>query len=99
MLTARQRQVLRGLAHALQPVVRIGKAGLTPAVVNETRKSLEAHELIKVRIDMDDADDRKEAAEALARETEAEIAGTIGKLAILYRRHEENPLIRLPSAR
>ncbi|MBV9493197.1 MAG: YhbY family RNA-binding protein, partial [Acidobacteria bacterium] len=48
MLTAKQRQFLKGLAHPLQPIVRVGKAGLTPGIVEETRKSIEAHELIKV---------------------------------------------------
>jgi RNA-binding protein len=96
ILNAKQRQFLKGLAHPLQPVVRIGKAGLTPGIVAETRKSLEAHELIKVRIEMEEAADRKAAAEELARETEANLAATIGKLAILYRQREEGPAIKLP---
>ena len=96
MLTAKQRQFLRGLAHPLEPVVRIGKAGLKPAVVEETRKSLESHELIKVRIEVEDGGDRRELAEELARQVAAEVAGTIGKLAILYRERDEKPAIKLP---
>lgn len=96
MLNAKQRKFLRGLAHPLEPVVRIGKGGLTPAIVTETRRSLEAHELIKVRIELDDADDRNKIAEDLARETDANVAGTVGKVAILYREREEKPRIKLP---
>jgi RNA-binding protein len=96
MITAKQRQFLRGLAHALTPVVRIGKGRLKPAVVAATVKSLAAHELIKVRIDVDDADERRELAEELARQTDAALAGTIGKLAIFYRPRDEKPRIRLP---
>jgi RNA-binding protein len=97
MLNARQRQYLKGLAHALEPVVRIGKAGLTPAVIEETRKSLQSHELIKVRIDgADDSAERREIAEALAGETGADVAATIGKLAVLYRAREEKPRIKMP---
>jgi len=99
MLTAKQRQFLRGLAHALSPVVRVGRSGLTPAVVDETKKSLLAHELIKVRIDADEGEVRREIAEELARAVDAELAGTIGKLAILYRRRDENPKIKLPATR
>jgi RNA-binding protein len=95
-LTAKQRQFLRGLAHPLSPVVRVGKGRLTPSIAAETRRSLEAHELIKVRIESDDAAERREIAERLAAETEAELAGAIGKLAILYRRREEKPKIKLP---
>ena len=96
MLSTKQKQFLKGLAHPLEPVVRIGKAGLTPAVIAETRKSLASHELIKVRIEVDDSKARRAVAEDLARETDAQLAGTIGKLAMLYRPREENPKIKLP---
>jgi RNA-binding protein len=95
-LTAKQRQFLRGLAHPLAPVVRVGKGGVTGAVVEETKKSLLAHELIKVRIETDDSAARRAAAEELARAADADIAGTIGKLAILYRAREDKPKIKLP---
>ena len=96
MLTPKQKQFLKGLAHPLSPIVRIGKAGLTPGVINEAKNSLEAHELIKVRIDADDAATRTSIAEGLARAAEASIAATIGKLAILYRARQEKPKIVLP---
>jgi len=99
MLTAKQRQYLKGLAHPLSPVVRVGKGGLTPNIVEETKKSILAHELIKVRLDLDDAGSRRELAEGLARAADAEVASMIGKLAILYRRREEKPKIKLPSTR
>jgi RNA-binding protein len=95
-LTAKQRQFLKGLAHPLAPVVRLGKGRLTPAVIDETKRSLAAHELIKVRIESDAAADRRDLAERLATETGAQLAGTIGKLAILYRQREEKPKIKLP---
>lgn len=96
-LTGKQRQFLKGLAHPLAPVVRVGKAGVTPSVVAETKKSLFAHELIKVRIESNDSTARRALTETLARESDAQIAGTIGKLAILYRARDEEPSIKLPS--
>ena len=98
MLTTKQRQFLKGLAHALSPVVRIGRAGVTPAVIEETKKSILAHELIKVRIETDEGEARREIAAELARAADAEVAGTIGKQAILYRRRDEKPKIKLPPA-
>jgi RNA-binding protein len=95
-LTSKHRRYLKGLAHALEPVVRVGQRGVTPAVVEETKKSLEAHELIKIRVEGDDSGSRRTLAEALASATDAEIAGTIGKLAILYRPRPEKPRIKLP---
>ena len=96
VLTAKQRQFLRGLAHPLAPIVRVGKAGVTPSVVAETKKSLHSHELIKVRLDIEEPKERKGAAERLAMETDSQLAGTIGKTAILYREREEEPEIKLP---
>jgi RNA-binding protein len=95
-LTSKQRQYLKGLAHALEPVVRVGRAGVTPSVIEETKRSLHAHELIKVRIENDDSAQRKAIAEELATACNAEVAGTIGKLAILYRARDEEPEIELP---
>ena len=95
-LTGKQRQFLKGLAHPLSPLVRLGKGGLTDAVINETSKSLHSHELIKVRIDVDESAERKALAEKLAAATDAHLAGTIGKIAILYRQRDEEPEIELP---
>lgn len=96
VLTAKQRQFLRGLAHPLAPIVRIGKGGVTPSVIEETKKSLHSHELIKVRVDIEDGKERKSAAERLAAETDSQLAGAIGKVAILYRERNEEPEIKLP---
>ncbi|HYC61598.1 MAG TPA: ribosome assembly RNA-binding protein YhbY [Thermoanaerobaculia bacterium] len=96
VLTSKQRQYLRGLAHPLAPVVRVGKAGVTEPLIAETKKSLQSHELIKVRIEVDESAERKSLAEKLAGATDAQIAGTVGKIAILYRERDEEPEIELP---
>jgi RNA-binding protein len=95
-LTGKQKQFLKGLAHPLAPIVRIGKGGVTESVVAETKKSLNSHELIKVRIDVEASAERRAAAEQLATAADAQIAGTIGKIAILYRERDEEPEIKLP---
>lgn len=95
-LTSKQRKYLKGRAHALDPVVRIGKSGLTPAVVAETTTALRAHELIKVRIDAEDPGTRRAMAQELASSTAALLAGAVGKVAILYRAREKDSKIRLP---
>jgi RNA-binding protein len=95
MLTSSQRKHLRGLAHHLEPVVRVGQKGVTESVVGETGRALEAHELIKVRLDAE-GKEKKELAEALAEAAGAELAGVVGKIAILYRARDEKPKIKLP---
>jgi RNA-binding protein len=96
VLTAKQKQFLRGLAHPLAPVVRVGRGRVSDAVIEETKKSLQSHELIKVRVDADDSAARKELAEKLATATDSQIAGMIGKTLILYRERDEDPEIELP---
>jgi RNA-binding protein len=96
ILTARQRQYLKGLAHPLSPTVRIGKSGLTSGVVSEAKTALHAHELVKVRAEVEDRDQRRAAFERLAADTGASLVGRVGKVAILYRARDEDPSIRLP---
>jgi RNA-binding protein len=97
VLTGKQKQFLKGLAHPLSPIVRVGKGGVTESVVAETKKSLHSHELIKVRIDVEDSKERRATAEQLAQAADAHIAGAIGKIAILYRERDEEPEIKLPT--
>lgn len=87
-LTGKQRRWLRGRAHDLDPVVQLGAKGLTDAVVAEVDRSLEAHELIKVRL-AGERDEREVTAATLADRTNAHAVGTIGKVAILYRPHPD----------
>jgi RNA-binding protein len=95
-LTSRQRQYLKSLAHPLSPIVRIGRARVSPEVIKETQISLDAHELIKVRIDEEESEARSEFADTLALASAAVVVGVIGKTAILYRARAEKPKIKLP---
>ena len=87
-LTSRQRGRLRSLAHSLEPAVLVGRAGVTDAVVREVDDALEARELIKVRLP-GDREERARAAAAMAERTSSELAGQIGRVAILYRRNPD----------
>jgi len=95
-LTEKQRRHLRGLGHKLKPVILVGQAGVSDAVVAETRAALAAHELIKVRIAGLERDERDEALADLAARTDSAIVSRIGHTALLYRRHSEKPRMQLP---
>jgi RNA-binding protein len=92
--TPRQRKWLRGRAHALRPVVLVGQAGVTDAVVASVDAVLVARELIKVRLH--EPEDKHGAAEALAARTGATLCGLVGHTVILYRPRPERPTIVLP---
>ncbi|MCZ7686642.1 MAG: ribosome assembly RNA-binding protein YhbY [Sandaracinaceae bacterium] len=95
-LNGRQRRHLRSLAHHLEPVIQVGKEGVSPAVVAAADQALADHELIKVRLPQIDREERAEMASALERETGAALAGVTGRVAIYYRRHPSEPKITLP---
>lgn len=95
-LNAKQRSYLRGLAHHLNPLVQMGKAGLTPAILKEIDRNLSDHELIKVRIACDDRQELASLTQLIASEHNAAIVQVIGHIAIFYRPAEE-PKISLPA--
>jgi RNA-binding protein len=97
-LTEKQRRHLKGLAHPLNPVIQVGNAGVTPAVVAETGRALLDHELLKVRVSAADRTGRDAAITQLADQTQAALVGRVGHVAILYRPHPDRPRILLPAA-
>lgn len=84
-LTARQRAALKARAHALEPVVRIGQAGLTDAVVQQIDRALEAHALIKVKVNDGEREARAALGEAISARTGAALVQRVGKVLVLWR--------------
>ncbi len=85
-LTPKQRSFLRGKAHHLDPVVMLGKEGISEAVLKATDKALEDHELIKIKVPSTDQTEFRQSIDAIMAETKAEVVQTIGHLLVLYRR-------------
>jgi RNA-binding protein len=84
-LTSRQRAHLKAKAHALEPIVQIGHGGVQDSVVGAVDTALTAHELIKVKINDAERDERVEIAEALSSRTGAAIVQRVGKVVVLWR--------------
>lgn len=75
-------------AHALKPVIMIGNAGLTPAVLAEIERALDVHELIKIRIRAE-RDDRELISAQICAGTKAELIQKIGQIIAIYRKNPE----------
>jgi RNA-binding protein len=97
-LSERQRKYLRGLGHALSPVIMIGNAGLTPGVIAEARRALHDHELIKVKFRAAERDARDAGLSELATSTESILVQRIGHTALYYKRRIDRPGIVIPDA-
>jgi RNA-binding protein len=96
MLTGKQRRHLRSLGHHLEPVVQIGKQGLTEGTLAALDEALTQHELVKVRVGTECPDDRHDVAERIAPAMKAEVAQVLGRTLLVYRRHPKEPKIQLP---
>ena len=97
-MTSKQRAYLKGLAMNMSPVFQIGKASVTPELVQALDDVLEARELIKVTVLNNCMDDPRELAETVAGRTRSEVVQVIGKKIVLYRpaKNEEKRKILLP---
>ncbi len=92
-LSEKQRKHLRRLGHDLKPVILVGDAGASEGVIRECGLALQHHELIKAKVHGADRAGRDAVIDTLAGATGAEVVQRIGNIALLYRRHPENPRI------
>ena len=90
ILTSTQRHALRARAHELKPVVLLGAAGLTDAVLHEIDRALAAHELVKIRVPDDDREQRAQVFTTTAEKLSAAKVQSIGKTIVLFRPSPES---------
>ena len=83
-----QKRYLRGLANPLEPVVMIGRRGITESLVQKVDASLESHELIKIRF-QEFKEEKKRMSEEIAEKTSSVVVGIVGHVAMLYRGHPD----------
>ena len=91
-LSQDQKKHFRSIAHHLKPVVMIADKGLSEGVMAELERALEDHELIKLKINVAERDDKQLIIAEVVEKTGAELVQTIGKVAVLYRpARKQNP--------
>jgi RNA-binding protein len=86
-----ERRALRARAHALHPIVMIGSAGVTDAVLKEIDLALKSHELIKIRMLGDDRAGRGDALQKICEALDAGPVQMIGKVFVVFRPRPEEP--------
>lgn len=94
-LSGKQRKHLRGLAHHLSALVRVGHEGFTDGLKDAVDEALATHELIKIKLLENAPIGKKEFAADVAERCGAHVAGVVGRTIILYRRHPKKPQVRL----
>lgn len=97
-LSVLQRRDLKARAHVLNPVVIIGNAGLTPAVLDEIERSLKSHDLLKIRVMNDDREARAAMLQEICEQLKAGPVQHIGKILVVFRPLEV-PIAKPPKRR
>jgi RNA-binding protein len=87
-MNSKERSHLRGEAQRLSPLVHVGHAGVTDAIIQTMDEVLRTHELVKVDISRNLEAPIKEIANALAAATGSDVVQVIGRKATLFR---DNP--------
>ena len=96
-MTSKQRAYLKGLAMTMDPILQLGKGGLTPENTAAVDEALAARELIKISVLQNCLEDPRQMADVLAERTRSLIAEVIGMKIVLYREGKnEKKKIELP---
>jgi RNA-binding protein len=88
-LTEQQKKTLRGLGHTLKPVILVGAGGLSPALLEEFERSLEHHELMKVKVSASDREQRDAVIAELCQHSGAQLVQRVGNVGLLFRRKRD----------
>ena len=88
-LTSAQKSLLRGLGQKLEPALKLGKGGLTPAFLAELQKQLRAHELVKLRFLGAEREERAAICLQVADEGRCVFVSTVGHTALFYRQNPD----------
>lgn len=89
-LTPAERSDLRARAHHLNPVVTVAGNGLTPAVLTEIERALQAHELIKVKVQGAEREQREALMQELCAAVDAAPVQHIGSILVVWRARRED---------
>ena len=88
-LSSSQRSYLRSQAHHLEPVVLIGKHGITDGTIESMNRVLEARELIKIKF-REFKDEKLSLSEKITELTNSQVVGVIGHTVIIFRQNPDS---------
>lgn len=88
-LTSKQRAYLLKASADMAPVFNVGKASLTPDMVEGISQALKKRELIKVSVLKNCADDPAELARMISERTHSAVVRVIGKKIILFKQNPD----------
>ena len=97
-MKSKQRAYLIKLASSLNPIFNVGKASVSPEMIEGIREAIDKRELVKIGVLKNCLDDPKEIATVIAERTHSQVVQVIGKKIVLYKeaKEENDRKIQLP---
>ncbi len=96
-ITNTQKKFLRQAAHHLKPVVWAGKNGISKSLITEIEQALEIHELIKIKCQLGEREERDAGIEDICKKTGADNVQRVGNIVTIYKKNPKKPVIKLPA--
>ena len=84
-MTTKQRAKLRSMGATMDPILHIGKDGITENLIKQANDALLAREIIKCRVLENSMLSAREACEELSRATHSEQVQVIGTKFVLFK--------------
>lgn len=95
-MTSKQRAYLRSLANTLEPILQIGKSGISENLIQQLSDALDARELIKIHVLETAPDTAKNLGIEISNLTNSTLVQTIGNKITLFKQKEKNSKYELP---
>lgn len=95
MLTGKDRVKLRTMAQKIDPLIQIGKGGISENLLDSASNILDKRELLKVKLLRNADIEKEEAATALCQLLKAELVQQIGNVLVLYRRSDKKGVVHI----
>lgn len=83
-LTSAEKRILKSKAQLLEPIVKLGHAGMSDAFLQSLDTALTLHGLVKMKF-ADFKEQKRELAPQIAEKTGSEIVMQVGNVVVFYR--------------
>ena len=83
------------MANGIDPIMQVGKGGISENLIKTVDDALEAKELIKLSVLENSDETARSAADTIAEVTGAEVVAVLGRKIVLYRESKKHKKIEL----
>lgn len=94
-MTSKDRAYLRSLANTIEPILQVGKGGISDNLIKQVDDALEARELIKLTVLETSPEDGLSIGNKLSEKTNSIFVQVVGRKITLYRKKKKDSKINI----